>query len=70
MKDLNERIRQRWQTRRRKSQNWQSLVVKVLLLVILFYLARKVLSDRDIDWTWLNKQPVAAQTQPAVKDSL
>ena len=64
MRDLHQRVRERWQTRRKKSQNWQSLIIKVLLLIILIYFGRKVLKNKDIDWTWLHDKPTAEQVQP------
>ncbi|MCD8481154.1 MAG: hypothetical protein LRZ88_13770 [Candidatus Cloacimonetes bacterium] len=38
MSDLNDKINERWQHRRKKGHNWPKLIVMVLLLAALLYI--------------------------------
>lgn len=37
MSDLNEKIEERWRSRRKKGYNWPRLIVMVLILVAIWY---------------------------------
>jgi hypothetical protein len=61
MKDLNEKLRQRWQEKRSKASNWRGLLIKVILFIALLYAVSKFNTSKNIVWS--GKAPVADSVQ-------
>jgi len=68
MDDLNDKIKERWQQRRKKSYNWTKLVIMFVVLVAILWAIGKMNNSVDkINWATTPErvQPVDSTSVPA-----
>jgi len=51
MEDFNKKLKERWQTKRKKAFNWTSLIIKVMILVAILYTINRLSKSDNIQWT-------------------
>jgi hypothetical protein len=64
MDNFNQKLRDRWQQKRKKASNWTGLLIKVLILVALVFVIRKLSKSENIDWSRLKTGPDTMQVAP------
>lgn len=65
MNDMQDKIKDRWQTRRKKAYNWPKLLLMVLAVAAIFYVM-----NRPPSKTSIVSQPTATVTDSLKADSL
>ncbi len=50
MSDLNDKMKERWNERRRKNNNWTKLIVMVLVLIAIVWGINKLGNSNNINW--------------------
>jgi len=65
MTDLNNKLKERWQEKRKKSRNWSSLLLKIFLLIALIYVIHSISTSKNIDWSKFKGKADSVQTTPA-----
>ncbi len=63
MKDFHDKIKERWEEKRKKAGSWQKFFFLLLLLIVIFLLISRLNRVRQIDWSWLKAQPDTTQIQ-------
>jgi hypothetical protein len=64
MKDLNDKLRERWQQKRSKARNWTGLLIKILILAAILYVIQRLATSKNIDWSNIKTKPDTVQTIP------
>jgi len=64
LKDLNDKLRKRWQQKRSKALNWTGLLIKLAILIALFLVISQLTKSKNIDWSKLKGKPDSVQVTP------
>ncbi|MFB3844858.1 MAG: hypothetical protein ACE14O_03790 [Candidatus Cloacimonadaceae bacterium] len=62
MNDWNDKLRERWQEKRKKSSNWTSLIIKVVVLLLILYAIAKIGTGSSLDWSKFSPQADSVRT--------
>lgn len=64
MDNFNQKLKDRWQQKRKKASSWTGLLIKVLILVALVFVIRKLSKSDNIDWSKIKTRPDSVQVTP------
>jgi len=64
MDNFNQKLKDRWQQKRKKASSWTGLLIKVLILVALVFVIRKLSKSDNIDWSKIKTRPDSEQVNP------
>lgn len=66
MKDMNDKLRERWQDRRKKSFNWTKILIMLAALIAILYVMSQLGNMDNIKWQNSSDNPAAVSdsTQP------
>ena len=50
MNDMNDKMRERWNERRRKSNSWKKLIIMVVVLIAIMWSINKLGTSKNVSW--------------------
>lgn len=50
MNDMNDKMRERWNERRRKSNSWKKLIIMVVVLIAIMWSINKLGTSKNVNW--------------------